>query len=125
MLDLGSAWLTAPPAAALPGYVCLVAKRHVVEPFELNLSEGHAVWDALMAVARGVSEATAPVKLNYEIHGNTVPHLHVHIYPRFPGDPFEGRPIDPSGSAPFQRSDEELDRMRLAVIKAMAELGLD
>jgi diadenosine tetraphosphate (Ap4A) HIT family hydrolase len=22
------------------------------------------------------------VKLNYEIHGNTIPHLHMHLYPR-------------------------------------------
>ena len=31
--------------------------------------------------------------MNYEIHGNSIPHLHLHLYPRFPGDPFEGRPI--------------------------------
>ncbi|MGB6535125.1 MAG: hypothetical protein WBF58_04100 [Xanthobacteraceae bacterium] len=32
--------------------------------------------------------------MNYEIHGNTIPHLHLHIFPRYRGDPFEGRPID-------------------------------
>ena len=32
---------------------------------------------------------------NVEIHGNTIPHLHTHIFPRYPGDPFEGKPIDP------------------------------
>lgn len=36
-----------------------------------------------------------PIKINYEIHGNTLPHLHVHVFPRYAGDPFEGRPIDP------------------------------
>jgi diadenosine tetraphosphate (Ap4A) HIT family hydrolase len=35
------------------------------------------------------------MKLNYEIHGNTIPHLHMHFYPRYPGDPFEGGPINP------------------------------
>ena len=43
-----------------------------------------------MDIARGVSQATQPVKVNYEIHGNTIPHLHVHVFPRFRGDPFEG-----------------------------------
>ena len=33
--------------------------------------------------------------MNDEIHGNTVPHLHMHVFPRYPGDPFEGAPIDP------------------------------
>ena len=35
------------------------------------------------------------IEVNYEIHGNTVPHLHVHIFPRYIGDPFEGGPINP------------------------------
>ena len=45
--DLGVAWVTAPPAAALPGYACVVAKRHVVEPFELAetaYSDGIKGW---------------------------------------------------------------------------------
>ncbi|HSP47461.1 MAG TPA: hypothetical protein VLN47_05225, partial [Clostridiaceae bacterium] len=31
---------------------------------------------------------------NSEVHGNTIPHLHVHLYPRFCDDPFPGQPID-------------------------------
>ena len=46
-------------------------------------------------VSRAIHELTRPVKLNYEIHGNTIPHLHMHLYPRHRGDPFEGRAIDP------------------------------
>lgn len=37
---------------------------------------------------------THAVKINYEIHGNTIPHLHVHPYPRFCDDPFPGQPVD-------------------------------
>ena len=40
-------------------------------------------------------EVTKAVKLNYEIHGNTIPHLHMHLFPRYVGDVFENRPIDP------------------------------
>jgi len=32
--------------------------------------------------------------VNYEIHGNSIPHLHAHVYPRFRGDRFVGGPID-------------------------------
>ncbi|MGH8732345.1 MAG: HIT family protein, partial [Burkholderiales bacterium] len=45
-------------------------------------------------VAAALRNVTNCVKLNYEIHGNTIPHLHVHLYPRYRGDPFEGGPID-------------------------------
>jgi hypothetical protein len=30
--------MTVPPRTPLAGYVCLVAKRHVVEPFELPMA---------------------------------------------------------------------------------------
>ncbi|HEX2081415.1 MAG TPA: hypothetical protein VHG08_27175 [Longimicrobium sp.] len=33
--------------------------------------------------------------MNDEVHGNTTPHLHMHFFPRYPGDPFEGTPINP------------------------------
>lgn len=46
-------------------------------------------------VSSALSSVTGSVKLNYEIHGNTLPHLHMHFYPRYVGDPFEGRAIEP------------------------------
>jgi diadenosine tetraphosphate (Ap4A) HIT family hydrolase len=46
------------------------------------------------AVARALSQRLYPVKMNYEIHGNTLPHLHMHLLPRQPDDAFVGRPID-------------------------------
>jgi diadenosine tetraphosphate (Ap4A) HIT family hydrolase len=52
--------------------------------------------------------------MNYEIHGNSIPHLHLHLYPRFRGDPYEGRAID-GRSASFERSPEDLERIRGAI----------
>ena len=48
----------------------------------------------LQRVAKTLQAITEAVKLNYEIHGNTIPHLHVHLFPRYKGDPFENGPID-------------------------------
>jgi diadenosine tetraphosphate (Ap4A) HIT family hydrolase len=121
LLELEASWVTAHRRAPLPGYVCVVSKVHVVEPFELPLKERARFWEELTRTAQGVAEATKPAKLNYEIHGNTVPHLHVHIYPRYPGDPFEGRPIDASRNAPFVRSDADLERLRAAITEAHPE----
>lgn len=55
--------------------------------------------------------------MNYEIHGNTVPHLHLHLFPRFDGDPFVGRPID-AREPQFSRAGEDLARMRQALLDA-------
>lgn len=47
--------------------------------------------------------------MNYEIHGNTIPHLHMHLYPRYAGDPYEGRPI--TEETLFQRTAQDLARI--------------
>ena len=81
--------------APMRGYAWLPFRRHVIELHELTDAEGVAFMRDIRRVARAVAAATGAVKLNYEIHGNTVPHLHLHIFPRYPGDPFEGGPIHP------------------------------
>lgn len=43
-----------------------------------------------MLVARGVADVLSPTKMNYEIHGNTIPHLHMHLSPRTAGDVYVG-----------------------------------
>jgi diadenosine tetraphosphate (Ap4A) HIT family hydrolase len=112
--ELATTWVTAPLNAPLPGYVCVVAKRHVAEPFELNEAESTVFWSESMAVAAVVSELLKPSKMNYEIHGNTIPHLHLHLFPRFAGDPFEGHPID-GRSAGFKRSSDQIARLTAAI----------
>jgi diadenosine tetraphosphate (Ap4A) HIT family hydrolase len=46
-------------------------------------------------VSKSLIAATGAVKMNYEIHGNSLPHLHMHFFPRYRGDRFEGKAIDP------------------------------
>lgn len=75
-----------------------------------------AFWQEAMLAARTLNELYRPTKMNYEIHGNTVPHLHLHLYPRFAGDPYVGGPID-TRLASFSRSREELDAMREALME--------
>ena len=111
--ELSTAWVTAPIKAPLPGYVCVVAKRHVVEPYDLPNDESATFWDDCMQVARALSSLFAPTKMNYEIHGNTIPHLHMHLYPRHPGDVYEGRPID--NIPRFTRTPSDIDRIRRAI----------
>jgi diadenosine tetraphosphate (Ap4A) HIT family hydrolase len=111
--ELPSTWITAAVEAPLPGYACVVSKQHVVEPFELAARDRTAFWREAMLAARVLHELCEPAKMNYEIHGNTIPHLHLHLFPRFADDPYVGGAIDPR-RASFTRTAADLERMRRA-----------
>jgi diadenosine tetraphosphate (Ap4A) HIT family hydrolase len=114
--ELDTVWVTASPDAVLPGYVCVVSKLHADEPFDLPGPQRAAFWDEAMRVARGLARALGPKKMNFEIHGNTIAHLHLHLFPRFAGDPFEGRPID-WREQQFHRTTHDLDTLAAAVVR--------
>jgi 8-oxo-dGTP pyrophosphatase MutT (NUDIX family) len=92
----------------------VVSKAHAVEPFELD-NRGVAFWTDAMRVAAALEAHYGPTKMNYEIHGNTIPHLHMHLYPRRVGDAFDGGPIDGSARNAL-RSADELQALRSAVV---------
>lgn len=76
------------------GYTLVIWRgRHVVEPFDLNESEANLYWNSILAVAKALDAFYQPIKMNYETLGNTVPHLHTHLLPRFVEDPAPGRPF--------------------------------
>ena len=114
LLEMQASWVTAPNTAPSPGYVCLVSKRHVVEPFQLPAAEQQMWWRDVMVAAEALTELLGTPKMNYEIHGNTIPHLHIHLFPRMKGDPYVGGPIDPRLAA-FTRSQQDLERLRQAI----------
>ena len=79
----------------LPGY-CVVVWRHghVAEPTDLDPRQACGYWADVLAVGRAVRAHFDPVKVNYMTLGNTVPHLHTHVVPRYRDDPAPGGPID-------------------------------
>ena len=81
-------------AAIQPGYTLVIWRgRHVVEPYELTEPEAVTYWQAVTTVAKALAEHYRPLKMNYQTLGNTVPHLHTHLLPRFTEDPAPGRPF--------------------------------
>jgi diadenosine tetraphosphate (Ap4A) HIT family hydrolase len=93
--ELEASFLIAGHDGPMKGYCFLLLKQHAVELYDLSEDEAAAFMRDIQKSARAVHEVTAAVKLNYEIHGNTIPHLHLHIFPRYKGDAFEWKPIDP------------------------------
>ncbi len=79
LAEFPTTWVTDGIEAPLPGYACVVAKRHVAEPFELGEAERVAFWEDSMCTARALARLFKPRTMNYEIHGNTIPHLHMGV----------------------------------------------
>jgi diadenosine tetraphosphate (Ap4A) HIT family hydrolase len=92
---LEASWVTLPEDAPIKGYVCLVSRTHAVELHDLPEEQALAFMRDARRVSKALAIATGAVKLNYEIHGNSIPHLHMHFFPRRRGDQFEGQPINP------------------------------
>lgn len=106
--------------ARVRGYAWLPFRRHVVELHELTEPEGAAFMRDIRRASRAIGAATGAVKLNYEIHGNTVPHLHLHIFPRYVGDPFEGGPINPRAVRGPVYGPGEFEAIRGRVVEELA-----
>jgi diadenosine tetraphosphate (Ap4A) HIT family hydrolase len=93
--ELEASFLIAGEDAPMKGYCFLLLKRHAVELYELSHEEAASFMRDVQTTSKAVHRITGAVKLNYEIHGNTIPHLHLHLFPRYVGDAFENQPINP------------------------------
>ena len=75
----------------------------------------------LRRVAAALQEITGAVKLNYEIHGNTIPHLHVHLFPRYKGDAFEDGPINTKLTRQSPYRDREFETFKRTLQARLSE----
>jgi len=96
-----------------------VLKPHVIELYELSDEDSAAFMRDVKVASLALKKVTGAVKINYEIHGNTIPHMHMHLYPRQIGDRFENGPIDWRGKTPKTYEDGEfeafIERMKTAI----------
>ncbi len=82
-----------------PGWTVLALNRHVRELYELTQAERSGLMEEVASVARALAEEYRPVKVNYGLLGNQVPHIHWHVIPRLAGDP---APFDAVWSVPHE-----------------------
>jgi diadenosine tetraphosphate (Ap4A) HIT family hydrolase len=101
--------LCAHPCVCLKGTCYLITREHYVELFDLDNDVLLGFMKEVQVAARVLKEITGAFKINYEIHGNTVPHLHLHLFPRYVNDPFAGVPIDPISVKPSVYAGDEFE----------------
>lgn len=106
---------------SIAGYCVLISKKHVREIYHLNSEEQQLYFNDIMRVSRVLERLFAPAKMNYEILGNLVPHLHCHIKPRYYGDAAPGAPIYP-GDNPLYLTDPEYNERARLIIEALAAI---
>ena len=74
-----------------PGHTLIVPKRHVASFFDLTPEERADLLALLDAAKADLDRELSPQGYNIGINdgaaaGQTVPHLHIHLIPRFAGD---------------------------------------
>ncbi|MBJ6752128.1 HIT family protein [Geomonas sp. Red421] len=96
------------------GHTLVVPKRHVASFFETTAEEQAALFDLVGRMRELLLQQHAPDAFNIGVNdgvaaGQTVPHLHIHLIPRYAGDT-----EDPRGGvrwimpvkAPYWKRDE-------------------
>lgn len=73
------------------GHVTIVIKRHVASPFDISDAEVTDMYTLLKEVRRILGEKHAPdgftIGFNVgEAAGQTIPHVHMQVIPRYHGD---------------------------------------
>lgn len=76
-----------------PGYCLLFARQHVTELFHLDRTVRQGMLEEISRTAQALSRVFRADKINYELLGNMVPHIHWHLIPRLRTDPLWPRPI--------------------------------
>ena len=96
IFELLHSWVEATPHAqgGLYGKCHVLCKGHFVELYDMDESSLLGFMSDVQIAARALKSVTGAVKINYEIHGNSMPHLHAHLFPRYVDDPFPSAPID-------------------------------
>jgi diadenosine tetraphosphate (Ap4A) HIT family hydrolase len=95
-----------------PGHSLIVPRRHIDDLFALTQEEQTAIWALVAPVRQNIEKDRSPDGYNIGINigatgGQTVPHAHLHVIPRYSGDVQDPRGgirwIIPSKAAYWQK----------------------
>lgn len=121
LADLGSSKAYLHDDQFFPGWTVLIFHRHATELFQLAASERSQLVEEVSRVANVLSEIYQAKKINYELLGNQLPHIHWHVIPRLPDDP---APLEPVWRIPHtpvlltgSMLQHTIDRVRSTLLK--------
>lgn len=74
-----------------PGHTLVIPKRHIKSYFDLTQDEVDELWDTVKNVKETIDYMYKPDGYNIGINigeaaGQTIPHCHIHVIPRYKGD---------------------------------------
>ncbi len=72
----------------IPGYIRVITQKHIKEFSELSDDEAVEIMITVKKIEKTMLEFLNPDKINIASLGNMVPHLHIHIIPRYQNDPW-------------------------------------
>jgi diadenosine tetraphosphate (Ap4A) HIT family hydrolase len=76
---------------ASPGHCLVITRRHVAEYFQASTEEKNAIWALVDEMKIIIDREYKPDGYNVGVNigkaaGQSVPHLHIHMIPRYTGD---------------------------------------
>ena len=75
------------------GYCVLFAKIHATELYLMPADTARALFDEMRLTAEAIATIVKPWKMNYECLGNSIPHVHWHLLPRYESDELRHGPV--------------------------------
>ena len=74
-----------------PGHCLIILRRHIAEYFEATAEEKAAIWSLVDKMKPIIDEEFKPDGYNVGVNigksaGQSVPHVHIHMIPRYQGD---------------------------------------
>ncbi len=95
------------------GYCVLLSKIHATELYLMTAEDARVLFDEVRLVAEAIAAVVTPWKMNYECLGNSEPHVHWHLLPRYETDELRRGPIWMRAESEQKVSLEENDRLAL------------
>ena len=90
------------------GWTVVVFRRHATELFQLAPTERIQMMEEVTLVAKTLAQVFDARKINYELLGNQLPHIHWHLIPRLATDPAPLEPVWRVQHEPLLRSGSDL-----------------
>jgi diadenosine tetraphosphate (Ap4A) HIT family hydrolase len=105
-----------------PGWTVVVLKRHATELFHLAPTERIQLMEEVSRAAKALAETFEAKKINYELLGNQLPHIHWHVIPRLASDPAPLEPVWRVQHEPAQPPASELQERIQRVLEGIGKL---